>query len=167
MTVRAGKEIPWSFGWFKVQLSHGPCHGVRRRSDCRDEVWQIMDGWLLCLYETTKRGIVVRDISSRNILIRWGAPQPVEFTEFASGRNSDAIEPGETAKLYASEGGENCLRTVVVVSRLASDLPQTLSRNGFGSFRREGLDESSALMLAFGVVFGGPLERSLEILPTS
>ena len=49
------------------------------------------------------------------------------------------------------------------VSRLALDLPQTLSRNGFGSFRCEGLDESFVLMHAFGAVFGGLKRRKSKV----
>ncbi|KAL6302967.1 hypothetical protein BKA93DRAFT_880473 [Sparassis latifolia] len=118
MSALQGKEIPWSFGWYQAGTTPPrrsrscPCHGVRHRSDCRDEVSQMMDGWLSCLYETTNRGVVVRDISARNILVRRGTPQPVVFTEFVFGRNSDA-------KSVASNITNSMSSTILLLRELA------------------------------------------------
>ncbi|KAL6302957.1 hypothetical protein BKA93DRAFT_374147 [Sparassis latifolia] len=93
-----GREVPWSYGFFKVRLPHGElayahvmefvdgkAGGLTRLRNCTgQDLWTVMDAMSSCLYAVIKCGVVQKDVTCENIIIRPGAAQPVVFVDFAA-----------------------------------------------------------------------------------
>ncbi|KZT08001.1 uncharacterized protein LAESUDRAFT_749190 [Laetiporus sulphureus 93-53] len=93
-----GRALPWSFGFFKVQLCHGEeafahiMEFIDRPSGrdtalddpCREgEIRRLADAISASFYEMVQLGVMHTDVNRRNMLIELGDENPVVWIDFA------------------------------------------------------------------------------------
>ncbi|GBE84112.1 hypothetical protein SCP_0600900 [Sparassis crispa] len=92
-----GKDVPWSYGFFKVKLPNGeeafahvmefveglPGYGIFLRDLGVDEKLEVADAMASGLHSILQCGIIQRDVKSHNMIVQLGAAQPVVFVDFA------------------------------------------------------------------------------------
>ncbi|GBE84037.1 hypothetical protein SCP_0600140 [Sparassis crispa] len=57
---------------------------TRLRNCTNQDLWTVMDVMASCLYAVVKCGVVQKDVTCENMIIRPGAAQPVVFVDFAA-----------------------------------------------------------------------------------
>ncbi|KAI0923111.1 hypothetical protein AcW1_002412 [Taiwanofungus camphoratus] len=93
-----GKEIPWFYGFFKLQLAHGEVAfaqvmelvlgeqgtAISLENDPDDRIWQLADYIVSCIYEINRCGVLFGDVKDRNMIFTQDQLPAVVMIDFAS-----------------------------------------------------------------------------------